>query len=378
MRWFLLVVAAISIARPATGQCTLYQGYGASGSQSISLYVGTGWQDPPPITSAISMWKNGCFGMAGRDFPSLSSGTAGDLSIPVTRVDGRNPISDAGCAWFDAQEGSNGTVIGGVIRIYTKSNAGEDCLWVMPSTTLENLIAHELGHVLGLANATSSECDNYIMGRNWPYASVHPDECESVDEWWDLPGEPEDSPPDPITCETPVCATPIIVSLRGDYGLTSAMNGVAFDIDANGFVEQVSWTNGDADLAFLCMDRNGNGRIDNGSELFGDHTILANGASATHGFEALDELDVNRDGFLDLDDPAWSALMLWFDRDHNGRSSANELVALSDTEVMAVGTDYKWSGKRDSHGNLFRYKGEIILTNGARKFYDVFLQIAPQ
>src|SRR6476620_5726872 len=68
--------------------------------------------------------------------------------------------------------------------------------------------------------------------------------------------------------------TPILLSLgdKKKFQLTSAANGVSFDIDNNGTKEQISWTTASTNDAFLALDRNGNGTIDNGSELFGDFT----------------------------------------------------------------------------------------------------------
>lgn len=173
MRSIFSVLVAITIAVPVTAQCTSYQGYGASAAQSISLYVGSGWgSNPPPISSAVSMWKTDCFGMSGRDFPYLSTGTSGDVSIAVSYKTGPNPISGGGCAHFDHELSSNSAVVGGTIFVYSQTHAGADCLWVMPHATLDNLIAHELGHVLGLANATNPSCGDYIwemIGHRRPF-----------------------------------------------------------------------------------------------------------------------------------------------------------------------------------------------------------------
>jgi hypothetical protein len=106
-------------------------------------------------------------------------------------------------------------------------------------------------------------------------------------------------PPDPAPCNEG-CRTPIVLSLRGGYHMTSPAAGVRFDIDADGSAEETAWTEPNGDVGFLAIDRNGNGRIDSGTELFGDSTTLTNGARALNGFEALADLDSNHDARIDI------------------------------------------------------------------------------
>ena len=90
---------------------------------------------------------------------------------------------------------------------------------------------------------------------------------------------------------------PIILDLDGDgFNVETKENGTNFDLDKNGFAEKINWTTKDG---FLCLDLNGNGTIDNGGELFGDKTLLADGTTAKNGFEALAQYDGNGDGVID-------------------------------------------------------------------------------
>ncbi len=181
--------------------------------------------------------------------------------------------------------------------------------------------------------------------------------------------------PEPPPCDDD-CQSPIVLSLHGAYRMTSPSEGVRFDIDADGAAEEIAWTEQHSNVGFLALDRNGNGKIDSGAELFGNSTTLTTGALAMNGFEALADLDSNHDGRIDADDPSWRQLLLWIDADHDGSSTAAELVSIPASAVRAVSTEYRRSGKKDRFGNEFRYKSEFQLGDAWRPCYDVFLVTA--
>lgn len=180
------------------------------------------------------------------------------------------------------------------------------------------------------------------------------------------------------------CYSPIVIDVVGNgFNLTNPANGVPFDITGSGISQQISWTSADSDDAWLALDRNGNGTIDDGRELFGSSTAqprLSPGETK-NGFRALAMFDRpqyggNSDGQIDLGDTVFLNLKLWQDRNHNGVSEPDELQTLSDSEVRIIELRYAESKRRDEHGNWFRYRARVRDARGAqvgRWAWDVFL-----
>jgi hypothetical protein len=131
------------------------------------------------------------------------------------------------------------------------------------------------------------------------------------------------------------------------------------------------WTARDAEIAFLAIDGNANGVIDDGTELFGNLTPLANGEVARDGFAALAQYDTNGDGIIDQRDTVWTSLLLWVDRNHDGISQPDELVPITASPITAIELWHRWSGRRDPSGNYFRYESAVHLGDSVRSFFDI-------
>ena len=148
--------------------------------------------------------------------------------------------------------------------------------------------------------------------------------------------------------------SPLVLDLKGD-GIKLSSPRVSFDLNDTGEKVTTGWTLG-ADDAFLVRDVNRNGRIDNGSELFGSATKLANGSRAANGFEALKELDKNHDGRVDSKDPSWKDLRLWLDKNANGLSEKGEILTMRAAQMESIDLQYIDLMEVDPFGNQTRQR----------------------
>lgn len=165
------------------------------------------------------------------------------------------------------------------------------------------------------------------------------------------------------TCDCEL-SSPIIIDTDGDgFELTSAADGVEFDLLADGQKIKTAWTAAGSRNAFLALDRNHNGVIDDGSELFGSATAQPT-SNQPNGFLALAEFDKvenggNGNGVIDQGDAVYSRLVLWIDENHDGISQPAELHSLAELGIVSLSLNYARAMKRDQYGNIFRFRAKV-------------------
>lgn len=117
----------------------------------------------------------------------------------------------------------------------------------------------------------------------------------------------------PNISEAECTTSPLVIDLNKN-GIQTFPLGIStrFDLDNSGFAERTGWL--DEHDGLLVLDLNGNGKIDNGAELFGNHTALKDGTLASDGFAALHQYDENGDGIISSTDSIWSKLKVWRDK----------------------------------------------------------------
>ncbi len=144
---------------------------------------------------------------------------------------------------------------------------------------------------------------------------------------------------------------PLAIDMDGDGIETTGADGsVLFDHNGDGVKTGTGWVS--ADDGFIVLDRNGNGTIDTGAELFGVDTVKADGSLATDGFDALSDLDSNGDAVFDAKDTEFANVKIWQDLDQDGISDPGELTSLTDAGIVSIDLNAESGNVNLGNGNV--------------------------
>lgn len=167
---------------------------------------------------------------------------------------------------------------------------------------------------------------------------------------------------------------PLILDVGADgFALTSAEDGVTFDLDGDGTPDRLGWTDSSGNEAFLAIDATRTGTIEDGRKLLGG---LFNGQN---GFTTLERLDADpsllgaeyparadsrkTDGQIVGGDTVYERLILWRDANHNGVAEGSELRSAASAGLTKLYTGVVGIDRTDEHGNLFRFSSKVLVVN---------------
>ncbi|WP_432695228.1 calcium-binding protein [Marinobacterium sp. YM272] len=177
-----------------------------------------------------------------------------------------------------------------------------------------------------------------------------------------LPTDPSDKKIDFSGAEK--ITSPLVVDLDGDGVETLAKTEyIYFDHDGNGVAERTGWVASDDGI--LVMDKNGDGQISSGNELFGSNTQLANGDAAANGFVALSQYDDNSDSVIDHLDAAYSTINVWQDLDSDGKVDEGEILSLADAGISSLSTSWVNTSVLDGKGNVIKQTSTATTVDGS-------------
>jgi hypothetical protein len=155
----------------------------------------------------------------------------------------------------------------------------------------------------------------------------------------------------------------------------SVNSGVNFDLLANGQPVQTGWVG--AGDGLLVLDHNQDGIINDGSELFGSSTVLADGSKAVDGYQALSQLDTNKDGVISSADAQFAKLGVWVDGNADGQTGIAELKSLTDLNISQLNLNAQVTTEINN-GNLVGLTSSYQTSDGvSHTAADVWFEVQP-
>ena len=153
---------------------------------------------------------------------------------------------------------------------------------------------------------------------------------------------------------------------------TSISEGTQFDLLNNGTKQSVGWVS--KQDALLALDLNHDGKITSGAELFGNHTLLADGSRAYDGWKALAQYDTNQDGKIDVQDDAFSQLLVWQDANGNGETDEGELSTLAQRGITSIQISNDAAHVSQNGNELHGFSTYTTSDGVAHEIVDAWLQ----
>jgi protocatechuate 3,4-dioxygenase beta subunit len=360
-----------------------------AGNYKVEVTNGSGWYftksgqgtdatDSDITTVSGSTGKTGSIALAvGQNITTEDAGIYRKASIgdKVWRDANHNGIQDSGeeaiggisVALFDA---STGKQVGSTIK--TDSNGNYKFSELNPGNYYLQFDKTDVKVYF------SSDKSTYNMS-NWKWGVKNTGSNDSIDS--DVKGDAKDltnvTKTDTITLTSgkndmswDAAITPIAIDLNGDGIHTIAREDMtgSFDLLGTGKAIQSGWLS--KNDGFLAIDSNGNGQIDDISELFG-------GASKGSGFAKLASYDSNADGVVNAADTLFASLRIWQDANSNGKTDAGELLTLSQAGVASLKVAYTELPFLDANNNLHLERSSVTLANGnTADMTDVYFNVA--
>ncbi len=335
-----------------------------------------------PISTAISNWNSATSALCRTPVFSLESGGGETMSFAYAVIPNK----------ADGTPVRGRTILTSATRLTSAVSTINSNIPITFPNVLTEVIAHEMGHTMGL-----NDC---YYNSGCPISSTVMVSGSPVPTWTGIQGLPGPNACDILVVETTAndyqcctvttcpshlgcpCNSPVVLDVDGKgFHLTSAANGVLFDITGSGQPIQLAWTASGSNNAFLALPGE-DGLVHNGKQLFGNFTPQPP-SETPNGYAALavyDEPDHggNGDGVIDSRDSIFKSLRLWIDSNHDGICQPSELHTLPSLGVNSLSLRYRETKKTDQYGNLFRYEASVNpddrnVSSVDRRAYDVFL-----
>lgn len=181
-----------------------------------------------------------------------------------------------------------------------------------------------------------------------------------------------------------------VLDVLGDgVKLTSAAEGVLFDVDSSGTPVKTAWTAAGSDDAFVIVAPQVGGQL-RGSRLLGtgmslpdgrrlvnpDRALLAaQGYDLGPNFRPLDTPENKRRiSTLGPEDPVYAAARVWTDRNHDGQADSSELKTFAESGVRRINSAFRVRYWKDEHGNALGPLGSFAtLQRGVEVWRDVHI-----